>query len=179
MFYHILSFFISIYGDIARYAYLKYRTNPSPRILIPLILYSISPQFLPIIIYRLSHCLSSCSIPIVPSILYFLNLLLFSIEISPKTEILPGLFIPHPSGIVLGAFRIGRNATIFQSVTIGCKYPEFNFIQNNRPHLGDNVLVGSGAKVLGYLRVGDNVSIGANAVVVRDVPSNSTVIGLH
>jgi len=81
-------------------------------------------------------------------------------------------------GTVIGAWRIGRNATIFQGATLGAKSVDMAFDQRLLPVLGDNVTVGAGAKVLGGITVGDDVVIGANAVVVHSVESRCTVAGI-
>lgn len=88
-----------------------------------------------------------------------------------------GLAIAHFSGIVLSDFAtIGENCTLFHQVTIGVN----DFIDpHGAPVLGDNVYVGCGAKIIGPISIGDNVRIGANAVVTKDVPSDSTVVGFN
>lgn len=87
-------------------------------------------------------------------------------------EIGPGLVIQHGICTIIGARRIGRNCWINQQVTIG--YTN----DTDSPTLGNNVSVGCGAKILGNVRVGDNVKVGANAVVIKDVPDNCTVVGV-
>jgi serine O-acetyltransferase len=98
------------------------------------------------------------------------------IEIHPGAKIGRGLFIDHGMGVVIGETSvIGRNVTLFQGVTLGGT----GKVKGKRhPTLGNNVVVGAGAKVLGNIHIGDNVQVGANAVVVRDVPANSTVVGV-
>ena len=98
------------------------------------------------------------------------------IEIHPGAKIGKGLFIDHGMGIVIGETTvIGDNCTIYHGVTLGGtgkdKY-------KRHPDLGDNVIVGCGAKVLGPIKIGNNVKIGANAVVLKNVPDNSTVVGV-
>jgi serine O-acetyltransferase len=98
------------------------------------------------------------------------------IEIHPGATIGEGLFIDHGMGVVIGETSvIGRNVTIFQGVTLGGTGKERG---KRHPTIGDNVVIGTGAKVLGNIKVGDNVQIGANAVVIRDVPDNATVVGV-
>lgn len=86
-------------------------------------------------------------------------------------------FFPHGiKGIFISDYvHIGENATIFQQVTIGVK--DYNHPLNEVPHIGDNVFIGAGAKILGPITIGDNVKIGANSVVTKDVPDNCTVVG--
>ena len=98
------------------------------------------------------------------------------IEIHPGASIGRGIFIDHGMGVVIGETSvIGDNATLFQGVTLGGTGKEKG---KRHPTLGDNVVVGAGAKVLGNITLGDNVSVGANAVVLESVPANSTVVGV-
>ncbi len=101
---------------------------------------------------------------------------LTGIEIHPGALIGKGIFIDHGMGVVVGETAvIGDNVTLFQGVTLGGTGKEKG---KRHPTLGNNVVVGAGAKILGNIRVGDNVSVGANAVVLEDVPPNSTVVGV-
>jgi serine O-acetyltransferase len=98
------------------------------------------------------------------------------IEIHPGAVIGKGLFIDHGMGVVIGETAvIGDHVTIFQGVTLGGTGKEKG---KRHPTLGNRVVVGAGAKVLGNITIGDNVQIGANAVVIRDVPANSVVVGV-
>jgi serine O-acetyltransferase len=108
----------------------------------------------------------------------YLNILLFGIEISPKCDIGAGIFFPHTSGTVIGASKIGENAIIFQGVTLGAKELDMGFDTTLRPELGDGVTIGAGAKILGSVRIGHNVVVGANSVVLESVSANSTVAGV-
>jgi len=83
-----------------------------------------------------------------------------------------GLYIPHPNGTVIVAEEIGKNCNIIANVTIGMRN-EWTF-----PIIGDNVFIGAGARILGGIRIGDNSVIGANSVVIQDVPDNTTVVGI-
>ena len=94
------------------------------------------------------------------------------LEISPGTDIGGGLYIAHPIGTVIFARHIGTNCTIISSVTIGLR-KGWDF-----PVIGDNVYIGAGARVLGGIHVGDGAVIGANAVVIYDVPAGATVVGV-
>ncbi|UVI29837.1 serine O-acetyltransferase [Paenibacillus spongiae] len=97
------------------------------------------------------------------------------IEIHPGARIGQRLFIDHGMGVVIGeTCEIGNNVVIYQGVTLGGTGKEKG---KRHPTIGDNVVIGSGSKVLGSFTVGDNVNIGSNAVVLREVPSNSTVVG--
>ena len=106
-----------------------------------------------------------------------INFFLFGIEIAVRCPIGPGLFLPHTQGTVIGAWRIGADATIFQGVTLGAKEVDFSYAESSRPAIGAGVTVGSGAKVLGGLVVGDGARIGANSVVLQSVPRFTVVAG--
>lgn len=99
-------------------------------------------------------------------------MLLSGVEISCAMEIGPGLYLPHPYGSVLMAERIGANATFTHAVTVGMR-DVWEF-----PIIGDGVFVGAGARLLGGIHLGDGCSIGANAVVLHDVPAGATAIGV-
>lgn len=96
----------------------------------------------------------------------------FGLEIAPGDHIGGGLYIAHPSGSVIFAERIGRNCTIIASVTLGMRN-EYAF-----PMIGDSVFIGAGARVLGGIHVGDDAVVGANAVVIKNVPAGATVVGV-
>lgn len=126
--------------------------------------------------YRLAHTLSKWGIPIIPRMISQLARWLTGIEIHPKAKIGRGFFIDHGMGVVVGETAIiGDFVTLFQGVTIGGTGKERG---KRHPTLGNHVVVGAGAKVLGNITIGDFVKIGANSVVLRSVPSNSTVIGV-
>ncbi len=98
------------------------------------------------------------------------------IEIHPGAKIGRGLFIDHGMGVVIGeTTEIGDNCTIYQGVTLGGTGKD---VGKRHPTIGNNVLIGSGAKVLGPFRVGDNSKIAANAVVLTEIPDNSTCVGV-
>jgi len=98
------------------------------------------------------------------------------IEIHPGAKIGREFFIDHGMGVVIGeTTEIGDNVTLFQGVTLGGTGKEKG---KRHPTLGNNVVVAAGAKVLGNIKIGDNVKIGAGSVVIRDVPSDSTVVGI-
>ena len=105
------------------------------------------------------------------------------IEIHPAAKIGSNFFMDHGLGIVIGeTAEIGENVTIYQDVTLGGIMPSIESdLQRNQkrhPTIGNNVIIGSGAQILGAIKVGDNVRIGANSVVSRDVPPNVTVAGV-
>ena len=102
----------------------------------------------------------------------------FAIEISARCAIGPGIFFPHTSGTVIGASKVKRDVTIFQGVPWGAGQIDMKYDLALRPELGDFVVVGAGAKVLGGITLGDNVRVGANSVLLRSVPANVTVAGV-
>jgi serine O-acetyltransferase len=112
------------------------------------------------------------------NLLAYLNQIVFGIEISPRCAIGPGIFFPHTSGTVIGASKIGKDVTIFQGVTLGARQIDMSYDLSLRPQLGDYVVVGAGAKVLGGITLGDNVKVGANSVLLRSVPADATVVGI-
>jgi len=111
-------------------------------------------------------------------LLTYVNLVLFGLEITPRCEVGPGVFFAHTSGSVIGAARIGSNATIFGGVNLGAKYLDMGFDPAQRPEVGNNVVLGTGCKVLGPVRIADNVTVGANSVVTHSIKPNTTVAGI-
>lgn len=125
--------------------------------------------------YRISHWLWNHKIPFFPRLISQVTRWLTGVEIHPGASIGTGFFIDHGMGVVIGeTTEIGDYVTLFQGVTLGGTGKERG---KRHPTLGNHVVVGAGAKVLGGIRIGDNVKVGANAVVLRNVPANSTVVG--
>ena len=137
-----------------------------------------SYRLMPVVLLRMAQGLRGRGIPLLPDALSMLNFFLFGLEVGKQCSIGPGLVIAHPQGVVLGASRIGRNATIFSGVTLGARGLGVPFREAERPVIGDNVVLGSGAKVLGSVRVGDDAVVGANAVVTTDVPEACLAVGI-
>jgi serine O-acetyltransferase len=135
-----------------------------------------SPRVLPVFLCRLAFFFAQYNLAFASKFFSFLNFIIFGIEISTKTFIDRGLLLPHTQGTVLGASYIGKNATIFQGVTLGSKFLDFN--NADRPQIGENVLIGAGAKVLGSIMIGNNVKIGSNAVVLKTIHDNCIAIGI-
>src|SRR2546427_10790263 len=126
--------------------------------------------------YRVAHRLHTWGIPFVPRAISQLARWLTGIEIHPAATIGRGFFIDHGMGVVIGeTTEIGGHVTLFQGVTLGGTGKERG---KRHPTLGNHVGVGAGAKILGGIKIGDNVKIGANSVVLKSVPPNSTVIGV-
>jgi serine O-acetyltransferase len=125
--------------------------------------------------HRAAHALQEAGVPLLPRAIAYLTRSVTGVEIHPAAEIGEEFFIDHGSGVVIGeTAKIGARVTLYQGVTLGGT----GFQRGKRhPTLGDNVTVGSGAKLLGPIAVGDNAKIGANTVVVEDVPPGATVVG--
>jgi serine O-acetyltransferase len=166
-----------LYADLERQLELSGYQGSKPNLL-SLLRRLLHPRFLPIVLCRCSRAALLVGIPALSHLLSYLNQIVFGIEISPKCAIGPGIFFPHTSGTVIGASKIGSNVTIFQGVTLGAKEMDMRFDLALRPEIGDYVVVGAGAKILGAISVGDNVKVGANSVLLRSVPANATVAGV-
>ncbi len=129
-----------------------------------------------IIFYRITHVLWRMRIPLIPRYISQLGRFFTGIEIHPGATIGKEFFIDHGMGVVIGETTIiGDNVTIYQGVTLGGTGKEKG---KRHPTIGDNVVIGTGAKVLGNITIGESSYIGANAVVIKDVPPNSTVVGV-
>ena len=129
-----------------------------------------------VVAYRIAHVLWKLRIPFLPRALSQWARFLTGIEIHPGAVIGKGLFIDHGMGVVIGETTIiGDNVTLFQGVTLGGTGKETG---KRHPTLGNNIVVGAGAKVLGNIAIGDNSYLGANAVIIKNVPNNATVVGV-
>ena len=127
-------------------------------------------------LHRFAHWLYTLGMPFIPRFISYLSRFFTGIEIHPGATIGKGVFIDHGMGVVIGETAIiGDYALIYQGVTLGGTGKESG---KRHPTLGENVVVGAGAKVLGNLLIGSNVRIGAGSVVLRDVPSDCTVVGI-
>ena len=126
--------------------------------------------------HRVAHALRGAGVPIAPRVLAYFSRSLTGIEIHPCAQIGDGLFIDHGMGVVIGeTAEVGENVTMYQGVTLGGT----GFATGKRhPTVQDNVTIGSGAKLLGPITIGHGAKIGANSVVIHDVPPNSTVVGV-
>jgi serine O-acetyltransferase len=125
--------------------------------------------------HRVAHKLREAGVPILPRWISQFGRLVTGIEIHPGATIGEGFFIDHGAGVVIGeTTEIGDNVTLYQGVTLGGTGKETG---KRHPTIGDNVVIGAGAKVLGSITVGDDAKIGAGSVVVQSVPRNATVVG--
>ncbi len=129
-----------------------------------------------IIDYRIAHLFYKMRLYFIARLISQLSRFLTGIEIHPGAKLGSGVFIDHGMGVIIGETAVvGNNVLLYQGVTLGGTGLEKG---KRHPTIGDNVVIGAGAKVLGNITVGDNSYIGANAVVVKDVPLNSTVVGV-
>lgn len=124
------------------------------------------------LLLRLAHALWRAHVPALPGMVARYNLSRHGLDVPPSVEIGPGLYVPHPVGTVIAARRLGARVSLISGITIGMRQtPEF-------PVLGDDVFVGAGARILGAVTIGDGASVGANAVVLADVPPGATAVGI-
>ena len=129
-----------------------------------------------IILYRIAHLLHELDVFFLPRFISHLARFLTGIEIHPGARIGKGVFIDHGMGVVIGETAVvGDYCLLYQGVTLGGTGKESG---KRHPTLGRNVTVGSGAKILGNINIGSNVRVGAVAVVLKDIPANSTVVGI-
>jgi serine O-acetyltransferase len=149
-----------------------YRNDPAARNL-EILLYS---GFHAIFIHRFTHPMWRLGIPFLPRLLSQISRFLTGVEIHPGAQIGGGFFIDHGMGVVIGeTTQIGENCVLFHNVTLGGTGKHKG---KRHPTIGDNVMIGTGAIILGPVRVGNNVRIGANTfILMRDVPDNTTVAG--
>jgi serine O-acetyltransferase len=125
--------------------------------------------------HRVAHTLHAAGVPVVPRAIAYAARAVTGIEIHPGAKVGDGFFIDHGHGVVVGeTAEIGDDVTLYQGVTLGGT----GFATGKRhPTVEDNVTIGSGAKLLGPITIGHGAKIGANSVVIHDVPPNSTVVG--
>lgn len=134
------------------------------------------PGFHALTAYRVFHALHRAGVPLLPRFLSHLTRFFTGIEIHPGATIGNSVFIDHGMGVVVGeTAEVGDGSTIYQGVTLGGTSLSHG---KRHPTLGKNVVVGVNAAVLGAITLGDNAKVGGGSVVVRDVPSNATVVGI-
>lgn len=151
-----------------------YENDPAAKNLLEVIL--CYPGLHALIAYRFAHRLYKWNIPLIPRMISYLTRIITGIEIHPAAKIGRRFFIDHGDGVVIGETTvIGNDVLIYQQVTLGGTGKESG---KRHPTIGNKVIVGAGAKVLGNITIGDNVRIGASSVVIEDVPPHSTVVGV-
>lgn len=161
-------------GDIRRYR--KLNGNPDDRIGAAGCLCLLSPRLFPNLMIRLAHRFALWRLAPLARVFSLTVYVLFGIEVAVRCRIGPGLFLPHTQGTVIGADAIGANCTIYQSVTIGARELDMEFSGDRRPIVGNDVVIGSGAKVLGPIKVGDGAKIGSNANVIESLPAGAIAL---
>ncbi len=135
------------------------------------------PGFHAVLLHRMAHRLYRWHLTLLARILALFSRFLTGVEIHPAARIGPGFFIDHGMGVVIGETTIiGSDVTLYQGVSLGGTGKERG--QKRHPTLGDHVLVGAGAKILGNVTIGEGVRVGSNAVVLRSIPPHSTVVGI-
>jgi serine O-acetyltransferase len=164
-----------VVGELKRDVAAAQDRDPAARGVSSLEILALWPGVHALLAHRVAHALLAAGVPVAPRALAAGARALTGIEIHPAAEVGDGLFIDHGMGVVIGeTAEIGENVTLYQNVTLGGT----GFATGKRhPTVQDNVTIGSGAKLLGPITIGHGAKVGANAVVVHDIPPNSTVVG--
>jgi serine O-acetyltransferase len=167
--------FARVWSEIRRDVRAAQERDPAARDVGSSEILAVWPGVHAVLAHRVAHALYEAHVPFLPRMIAGVARLLTGIEIHPAAQIGRGLFIDHGMGVVIGeTAEIGDDVTLYQGVTLGGT----GFACGKRhPTVEDNVTIGSGAKLLGPIRVGHGSKIGANSVVIHDVPPNSTVVG--
>ena len=136
-----------------------------------------------IFFHKIANFFAVAKFDLIAKIISQFSRFLTGIEIHPKAKIGKNLFIDHGMGVVIGeTSEIGNNVTIYHAVTLGGSSPSIDSErqrhEKRHPTIGDDVVIGSGAQIIGPIKVGNNSRIAANAVVVKDVPENATMVGV-
>jgi serine O-acetyltransferase len=151
-----------------------FEKDPAARNVLDVILFY--PGFHAIIGYRIAHWFWTIGLKNLAMCISFVARRFTGVEIHPAAKIGKGFFIDHGMGVVIGeTTEIGEDVLLYQGVTLGGTGKHKG---KRHPTLGNNVVVGAGAKILGPINIGDNVKIGAGSVVLKSIPSNSTVVGI-
>src|ERR671922_983065 len=162
-------------GELRRDVAAAHERDPAARGVSSIEILAAWPGVQALLAHRVAHALDEHRVPLAPRMLALFTRSFTNIEIHPGAEIGDGLFIDHGMGVVIGeTAEVGENVTMYQGVTLGGT----GFATGKRhPTVECNVTIGSGAKLLGPITIGHGAKIGANAVVIHDVPPNSTVVG--
>lgn len=134
---------------------------------------AVSDAFLGQVLYRAKASMQAAGIPVLPRIAHRLAMSLAQVCIGDPVVIGPGLYLPHGQVVIDGVTELGQNVTVRPWVTIGLRDGDFT-----GPRIGSNVQIGTGAKVIGPIVLGDGAQIGANAVVLSDVPARRVAVGI-
>jgi serine O-acetyltransferase len=134
---------------------------------------SVSDAYLAQVLYRAKASLQAAGIPGLPRVAHRLAMMVAQVCIGDPVVVGPGLYLPHGQIVIDGVVEIGPNVTIRPWVTIGLKDGDFN-----GAHIDQNVRIGTGAKIIGPVHIGEGAHIGANAVVLQDVPAHAVAVGV-
>jgi serine O-acetyltransferase len=163
-----------MFGVIREQIETIFREDPAAKSVLEIFL--CYPGFHAILLHRLAHKMYKAGVPILPRFLSQISRFFTGIEIHPGATIGRRFFIDHGMGVVIGeTTEIGDDVLVYQNVTLGGTGNERG---KRHPTIGHNVVIGTGAKVLGGITIGHNARIGAGSVVVKPVPDNSTVVGI-
>lgn len=167
----------SFFGSLSRDLESAYENDPAARgTWAKLGIVLLYPGFQAILMHRIAHRIYHFGVPILPRLIAYFSRFWTGVEIHPAARIGAGFFIDHGMGVVIGETTIvGEDCTIFHQVTLGGTGKETG---KRHPTVGDKVVIGGGAKILGNITIGDHSYIGANSVVLMDVPEESTVVGI-
>ena len=157
------------------------KRDPAAKSIIGIIL--TYPGVKAVFLHKVSHFFHLAGFELIGRIISQITRFFTGVEIHPGAKIGKNLFIDHGMGVVIGeTSEIGDNVTIYHAVTLGGSSPSIDSErqrhEKRHPTIGDDVVIGSGAQIIGPVRVGNNVRIAANAVVVKDVPENVTMVGI-
>jgi serine O-acetyltransferase len=167
--------FARVAGEVRRDVLAARDRDPAARAATTVEIIATWPGIHALLAYRVAHAFQAAGMPLLPRVISMFTRAVTGIEIHPAAHIGEGLFIDHGAGVVIGETAdIGNDVTLYQGVTLGGT----GFATGKRhPTVQDNVTIGSGAKLLGPITIGHGAKIGANSVVITDVPPNSTVVG--
>lgn len=163
-----------MFGTVREQIETIFREDPAAKSAIEVIL--CYPGFHAILAHRLAHRLYRARVPLLPRLISQISRFFTGIEIHPGAKIGRRFFIDHGMGVVIGeTTEIGDDVLIYQGVTLGGTGKDKG---KRHPTLGNHVVIGTGAKVLGNITIGNHVKVGAGSVVVKSVPDDSTVVGI-
>ena len=170
----LISFFKNIFKTIKEDINIVFERDPAARSTLEVIL--CYPGLHAVWMHRIAHFLWKKNLKTLARFISHINRFLTGIEIHPGAKIGRRFFIDHGMGVVIGeTTEIGDDVIIYHQVTLGGVSTKKG---KRHPTIGNNVVIGAGAKILGPIKIGNNVKIGANSVVIKDVPDNSTVVGI-
>jgi serine O-acetyltransferase len=170
-----LGVLLRVVGEVRRDVAAAHERDPAARGVSSAEILTSWPGVQAVLAHRVAHALHEAGVPFVPRSIAYVSRAVTGIEVHPAARIGRGLFVDHGQGVVIGeTAEIGEDVTLYQGVTLGGT----GFATGKRhPTVEDNVTVGSGAKLLGPITVGHGAKIGANSVVITDVPPKATVVG--